>query len=131
MSSEAPKQWIVLRKDLKMRKGKMVAQGGHGVVKIFFDRLEPTDDKYVFTIRMTEPELAWKECKFTKIGLGARSEEELHEVYEKAKAAGLLCVLITDAGLTEFHGALTDTCVVIGPAYPSQVEAITGDLPLL
>jgi len=31
------KQVIVLRKDLQMRKGKMIAQGAHASMKVFFD----------------------------------------------------------------------------------------------
>ena len=32
-----PKQVIVMRKDLNMRKGKMIAQGAHASMKVFFD----------------------------------------------------------------------------------------------
>ena len=32
-----PKQVIVMRKDLNMRKGKMIAQGSHASLKVFFD----------------------------------------------------------------------------------------------
>lgn len=31
------KQVIVIRKDLNMRKGKMIAQGAHASMKVFFD----------------------------------------------------------------------------------------------
>ena len=128
---EAPKQWIVLRKDLKMRKGKMVAQGSHGVLKVFLEQMVRGPEEGKFTLYVSGAALAWLEGKFTKICVGARSEEELLEIYEKAKAANIMCTLITDAGLTEFDGIPTNTCVVIGPAYPSQVQSITGELPLL
>jgi PTH2 family peptidyl-tRNA hydrolase len=129
--SEAPKQWIVLRKDLKMRKGKMVAQGSHGVLAVILEQMVKGPEEGKFTLWASDALLAWIEGKFTKICVGARSEEELLEVYAKAKGAGIMCTLITDAGLTEFNGVPTNTCVVIGPAYPSQVNPITGDLPLL
>lgn len=32
------KQVIVMRKDLNMRKGKMIAQGAHASLKVFLDR---------------------------------------------------------------------------------------------
>ena len=35
---EDPKQWIVMRTDLKMRKGKMIAQGAHASMKVLLDR---------------------------------------------------------------------------------------------
>ncbi|MFW6312039.1 MAG: peptidyl-tRNA hydrolase [Nanoarchaeota archaeon] len=38
---KAPKQVIIIRKDLNMRKGKMVAQGAHASMAIFFDMIIP------------------------------------------------------------------------------------------
>jgi PTH2 family peptidyl-tRNA hydrolase len=34
---DAPKQVIIIRKDLNMRKGKMIAQGAHASMKAIFD----------------------------------------------------------------------------------------------
>ena len=36
------KEVIVMRKDLKMRKGKMIAQGGHSVDSIWKSRIDPS-----------------------------------------------------------------------------------------
>ena len=129
--NEVPKQWVILRKDLGMRKGKMVAQGSHGVLKVILEQMVKGPEDGKLTLWASDALLSWLNGKFTKICLGARSEEELLEVYAKAKDAGIMCTLITDAGLTEFRGVPTNTCVVIGPAYPEQVDPITGDLPLL
>ena len=49
---------------------------------------------------------------------------------EKAAAAGLPYALITDAGHTEFHGVPTRTALGIGPAYPEDIDPVTGHLPL-
>jgi len=59
------------------------------------------------------------------------SEEELVDVYNKAKTAGLICSIIQDAGLTEFNGVPTLTCVAVGPDRSDKIDAITGKLPLL
>jgi PTH2 family peptidyl-tRNA hydrolase len=59
------------------------------------------------------------------------SEPELDAIVEHARAAGVRCALIVDAGLTEFRGVPTKTCCAIGPAWSDAVDAITGDLPLL
>jgi len=149
MTEETPKQWIVMRTDLKMRKGKMIAQGAHASMKVLldrqFDRMLPhdpgwrkegtalhRDDSYT-TWRITaDPAMhAWLQGLFTKICVRVESEEQLETVYEKAKEAGLPCALIVDAGKTEFNGVPTKTCCAIGPAYPSQVKDIVGDLKLL
>jgi peptidyl-tRNA hydrolase len=52
-------------------------------------------------------------------------------VHLAAQTAGVRSSLITDAGLTEFAGVPTNTCVAIGPAWNEKVDAITGALKLL
>lgn len=123
-----PKQVIVMRKDLGMRKGKMVAQGSHaslGVVLHIQDHVEDydTDVQDAFD--------EWIEGTFTKICVGVDSEEELMRVYKEAVKAKLPVKLITDAGHTEFHGQPTRTCLAIGPVYHDMVDPITGELQLL
>lgn len=157
------KQVIVIRKDLNMRKGKMVAQGAHASMaailipkenphivvskkSLLLDMIRPI--QWIFRLIAivfnklaghTEPtglpesqEIAkWLASKFTKICCGVDSEDELLDVYEKAKALGLHCALIKDAGLTEFGGVPTYTAVAIGPGLPEVVDLVTGDLKLL
>jgi PTH2 family peptidyl-tRNA hydrolase len=126
-----PKQVIVMRKDLGMRKGKMIAQGAHASLKVFLDRMPKTTDGD-FVLRRTTPAMvSWLEGRFTKVCVSVSSEADLVGVYETAKAAGLPCALIEDAGLTEFKGVPTKTCCAIGPAQPSEIDPITGGLKLL
>jgi len=131
------KQVIVLIKNQKnkdghkIRAGKYVAQGGHAVLKHFSDEgtIYKDDDGYFMQIPLTEPMVRWFQDKFTKIALSAKDEEELLDIYEKAKKAGLPCCLIEDAGLTEFSEP-TNTAVGIGPALADDIDKITGNLPL-
>jgi len=128
------KQVIVLRKDLNMRKGKMVAQGAHASMKVFFDRImEPQGLEWnnEIAIKLTDAMFKWVSGTFTKVCVGVSSEQELLAVYEAAKSAGLPCSLITDAGKTEFGGVPTKTAVAVGPAECEKVDAITGQLGLL
>jgi PTH2 family peptidyl-tRNA hydrolase len=128
------KQVIVLRKDLKMRKGKMVSQGAHSSGKVFFDRgkIETFGDgnKYL-VIPLTDDMVTWVDNIFTKVCCGVDSEDELLELYAKAKLLGLPCSLIQDIGLTEFDGVPTYTAISIGPAKNEEVDLITGHLKLL
>jgi len=129
------KQMIVMRKYLNMRKGKMVAQGAHASVAVLLNAGEFGGDGPVdFTLHFEtedDPLYCWIRGLFTKICVSVDSEEELMEVYGKAKEAGLLCTLITDCGLTEFNGVPTKTCCAIGPATDEQLQPITGHLKLL
>ncbi len=144
MNKLPPKQVIVLRKDLNMRKGKMVAQGAHASMAVIVNLLEsrsiPSDPETDFAdeggLFLSEDNLGynqireWLDGKFTKICVSVNSEQELLEVYNKAKEAGILCSLIKDAGLTEFKEP-TYTAVAIGPDDPEYIDKITGNLPLL
>lgn len=121
------KQTIIIRKDLKMRKGKMVAQGSHVSMMFMtknFEKLE--HDSWLFIPSPEQKE--WLEGPFTKITLGVNSEEELMDLYSKAEEAGLEVHLCTDNGTTEFHGVPTRTCIAIGPHDAEKIDLITGHL---
>lgn len=123
------KQVIVMRKDLGMRKGKMISQGAHASMKVFLDKGQVVDG--VLTVPLNEDESTWVQALFAKITVSVNSEEELLDLLEKARAAGLPNSLVTDQGRTEFHGVLTHTCIAIGPAKVEEIDPITGHLPLL
>ena len=123
------KQVIVMRKDLGMRKGKMIAQGAHASLKVLLDAGAIGDDR--FTLALAPALAAWLGGRFTKVCVSVDSEAALDAVVEKARAAGVPCALIVDAGHTEFHGVPTKTCCAVGPAWTDEVDAITGGLPLL
>ena len=125
----AAKQVIVLRKDLGMRKGKMIAQGAHASLKVVLD--QATINGADLSIALSGPMAAWVGGHFTKVAVSVTSEEELDEVYAAAQQAGLLCAMIVDAGRTEFHGVPTKTCCAIGPGWVDDVDAVTGALSLL
>ena|SRR5690349_21733554 len=123
------KQVIVMRKDLGMRKGKMIAQGAHASLKVLLDhgRIGATEA----VIELTPAMAAWVGGRFTKVCVSVDSEAALDAVVERARAAGVPCALIVDAGQTEFHGVPTKTCCAVGPGWVDEVDAITGELPLL
>jgi PTH2 family peptidyl-tRNA hydrolase len=137
------KQMIVMRKDLNMRKGKMIAQGAHSSVAVLLNQgnifhpvsITPWGGTEVresqFILDLTPALKEWITGLFTKICVSVDSEEELMAVYNKAKDSGLLCALITDCGLTEFNGVPTKTCCAIGPASDEELQPITGHLKLL
>ena len=58
------------------------------------------------------------------------AEDELLDIAAQGREKGFACALIRDAGLTEFHGDSTFTCLAFEPLYPEQIDPITGELPL-
>lgn len=126
------KQVIILRKDLNMRKGKMVAQGAHASMAVLLNEGSThPDTTHQFMISMTPDMQEWIEGSFAKICVSVDSEEDLLLMYSKAGNAGLPCSLIKDAGFTEFDGKETFTAVAIGPAQATEIDKITGNLKLL
>jgi len=130
-SMENVKQIIVWRGDLKVRKGKMMAQAAHASLAIVLDAMRQDDNTFNFKIAKDSPWDKWLNGRFTKICVYCKDERELLEIYQKAKGAKIPSVLITDAGLTEFNGVPTKTCVGIGHYWPKEIDEITGNLPLL
>lgn len=142
MSEQRPKQVIVVRKDLNMRKGKMAAQVAHASLKAVMDAAwrstagpdamtkMPTLSLYGFPIG--SPIQEWLDGdSFTKICVSVESEKDLDLLLANAQIAKIPCALIIDSGCTEFKGVPTKTCVAIGPDLPERIDPITGKLPLL
>jgi PTH2 family peptidyl-tRNA hydrolase len=123
------KQVIVIRKDLNMRKGKMIAQGAHASMAAILNIAQKTNQGLI--IPHDERYWSWLTGKFKKIAVSVSSEKELLEIYEKTKDVHILSSLILDSGLTEFHGNQTYTAVAVGPDISEKIDLITGHLPLL
>ena len=125
------RQVIVIRRDLRMRRGKEIAQGAHAatawLADLVLQTMRPND---VDHLALSPAERAWLESSFRKVTVKVNSEEELIAVYQKALDAGLVVHLITDRGLTEFGGVPTRTCLAVGPDYDDLIDPVTGDLEL-
>jgi len=131
----APKQVIIIRKDLNMRKGKMIAQGAHASMKVIFDMMttvyNPITYNRVLKLTPESPLEQWVSGIFKKIVVGSETLGEMVDAYDKAKQAGIPCSIIEDAGLTEFGGNVTITAVAIGPDDPEKIDPITSKFNLL
>lgn len=126
------KQVIVIRRDLNMRRGKEVAQGAHAsgawLAAIVGAALDPAT--LTATVSLDPAAYVWLTAAHRKVGLQARSEEELLELHAAARALGLRSHVVTDSGRTEFHGVPTVTALAIGPNLASAVDEVTGHLPI-
>lgn len=122
------KQVIVIRRDLKMRRGKEIAQGSHASSAFLLARFRQHGGMQL--AEFDDDVRSWLTAGCAKICVRVDSEEELLAVHEKARAAGLESHLIRDAGHTEFGGVPTLTCCAVGPADASKLDPITGALTL-
>ena len=76
------------------------------------------------------PLTAWFTRGEAKICVYVDSEQELLALDREAKERGILSALICDAGMTEFHGEPTFTCLALEPLPAERADELTGHLPL-
>lgn len=130
------RQMLVVRHDLKMRKGKYGAQAGHAPVMMMTDtpgagfRTNATGKRELVVPDEDGSLEAWMLAGQKKVSVYVTSDEELQDLYSRASAAGLRCTMVVDAGHTEFKGQATRTILSIGPHPKAMVEPFTGHLPL-
>jgi len=117
LTSSVFKQVVVLRTDLGMGKGKLVAQAGHALLAA----CKKADGK---TIR------EWEATGCEKVAVRASSEKELLALRDEARRLKLPTALIRDAGHTQVPAG-SITALAIGPAKEEEVDRVTGGLKLL
>ncbi len=114
------KMSILIRNDLKMGKGKMVAQGAHAAVGAAMETLKRNPQWF----------REWEIGGAAKIVLKVESQEELIQLIDRARSLGITCFTVVDMGLTQVEPG-TVTAGAIGPAPENLVDQITGNLKLL
>lgn len=143
MSSYKSKQMIVMRRDLKMRKGKIAAQAGHACVEAVLMALAregrlgevrvTPDQSWIYLEDEGAPATPlsdWFDAGVAKVCVYVDSEEELLDLAVRGRELGFAVALVRDAGHTEFHGEPTYTCLAFEPLAAEQIDPLTGDLPL-
>ena len=133
------KQMIVMRRDLKMRKGKIAAQAGHACVEATLMAL--VREGRGSELRASEgwawleheegdstPLTDWFDAGVAKVCVYVDSEEELLDLAARGRDLGFAVALVRDAGHTEFHGE--PTCLAFEPLPAEKIDPLTGELPL-
>jgi PTH2 family peptidyl-tRNA hydrolase len=125
------KQVILIRKDLKMRRGKEIAQGSHASMEFLVCQLrERLSHNAELSMQLNDKEKSWVREGMAKVCLQVNSEQELLDHHEKANSQGLRSYLIKDSGRTEFGGVPTFTACAIGPDEAELIDVVTRDLKL-
>ncbi|MAE43000.1 aminoacyl-tRNA hydrolase [Candidatus Woesearchaeota archaeon] len=111
------KQVILVRKDLKLPKGKMSAQVSHASL----DAALKADKKI-----MQE----WKQEGAKKVVLHVVDEKELFKYKQLLEDEGIKTALIKDAGHTVVEPG-TVTCLGVGPDLSEKIDKVTGNLKMV
>ena len=114
------KMVFIVNHGLKMGKGKIAAQVGHGAVKATLDAA----NRHPLLVE------SWLTSGQKKICVKGDNAAHLETLEREAQRLKIPTARIHDAGHTQIpSGSLT--VVALGPADPSQLEPITGPLKLL
>lgn len=108
---------MVVRRDLKMGKGKIAAQCCHGSIGSY----KRTDSKLI---------KKWESDGYAKVVCKVDSLEELLDLKKEADKNNVSNYLVVDAGRTQLPTSTT-TVLGIGPDEDEIMDKITGDLKLL
>ncbi|MBT6995456.1 peptidyl-tRNA hydrolase [Candidatus Woesearchaeota archaeon] len=111
------KQVILVRKDLKLSKGKLAAQVAHASVEA---TLNSNKQKV----------LAWRKIGMKKVILKVDDLKELLKYQRLAKKEKLVASIIKDAGKTEIPSG-TITCLGIGPDKEEIIDKVTNKLKII
>ena len=115
------KMVLVLRGELRLTPGKAAVQAAHAAVMLVDDSGRGRAPAELLR--------AWRSQGARKIAVLAPTLDAMRELERAARARNLATAWVEDAGYTEVAPG-TVTCLGIGPARASDVDAVTGDLPL-
>ena len=110
---------IIVRTDLGLSKGKIAAQVAHAAVNCALKAKK--SDSVNFR--------NWFDEGQKKVVVKGENESTLRKLQQHTRDVGLVSSLVSDAGLTEVPSG-TVTCLGIGPASDSEIDAITGSYSL-
>ncbi len=114
------KMCIVLRMDLGMSTGKLIAQAAHAAVGA--SELGKKENHKAWR--------RWRDEGAKKVALEAESLEEIEELAGKANKLDIVNILRQDAGHTEVPPG-TVTALGLGPYRTDLLDKVTGSLPLI
>ena len=129
--TNGPKQVILVRRDLRMKRASIAALVAKASAEFFLDNDESSrGDK--LSVNLTPQESEWISSGSTRIVLGVPSESALKTLAFKAEVAGLQCYQITGGAPDKFDADFgPETLVVaIGPDESDKIDEITGNLKL-
>jgi len=108
---------VVVRKDIKMSKGKLAVQVAHAAVEcVLLSRRDRVEE--------------WRKEGAKKIVAKVEDLSALMELKREAEKLGVTNYLVTDRGLTEFKEP-TITCLGLGPWDEDMLDRLTGGLKLV
>jgi len=130
MSVNDPKQVILIRRDLKLKRAAMVAMAAKISCEFLVDN-NVSERGDTLKVNLTPQESDWMQGKSMRIILGVSSEEALKNILFKAEMAGLSSYSMTNSPKNKNDFDEEILCAAIGPDDPERIDEITGNLKLI
>jgi PTH2 family peptidyl-tRNA hydrolase len=122
------KQVIVIRKDLKLRRGKLASLVAHAAMQFILDNNE-SDRNDELRVKLSQQEIHWLKDSFAKEVIGVDSQDALSNLVLKAELNGVNVYSIFDKSSNikpDEHPQLL--CAAFGPDEEDQISEIIGSL---
>jgi PTH2 family peptidyl-tRNA hydrolase len=124
------KMVLIVRKDLKMKSGKVAAQCCHACMGIIFDILQNhhrSETDYSLDLEIVLQ--TWRSSGAKKIVLQCKTLTEMEQLRNQAIIHRLPFYIVTDAGHTQVKAG-SQTVLAIGPYPEDYINKVTGHLKL-
>jgi len=123
------RQVIIMRTDLDMSVGKMIAQGAHASEGALREQIIAQQSTSISMDDFTNMQ-NWNLTGRTKIVLGVGSLEKLQNLVKRAQDIGINTYVVKDEGRTELNEP-TVTCACLGVDTKQTIDRVTRRLRLL
>lgn len=110
---------LIVRKDIKMKPGKVAAQCSHAAVDLYKGALKKKSDELE----------KWELYGSKKVTLKIKDLKEMTKIEERAKEMGLVTTMICDAGKTEVVPGTFTVLGIFGPE--KKLKQVSGHLKTL
>ncbi|RYF04790.1 MAG: aminoacyl-tRNA hydrolase [Oxalobacteraceae bacterium] len=114
------KMWVAVREDITMSRGKFAAQVGHAFGRLYLSASRLVPNQFQVYLEHNE----------AKITVKVKDEAALLRVAAEAKAFGVPCELIRDAGRSELEPGTATVCA-FGPALREKIGPYLKRLQVL
>lgn len=120
------KQVIVVRKDLRLRKGKIASLAAHAAMQFILDNNE-SERPDELQVKLSQQEAHWIKGSFDKDVLGIDSQDALSDLILRAELNGVNVYSIFDKSKKRDEGPQL-ICAAFGPDEEDQMIHLLGNL---
>lgn len=124
-----PKQIILLRRDLKLRRAEAAALASKASMA-FIIEYDVSDRSDSVQIKLTGIEAEWILNSATRIILGVQTEDALKKILLKAELQGIPTYEINGPSSGKFDEGIQLIAASLGPDESEKLDIITGNLKL-